>query len=129
VTFFAADPLAAKLRRRVPRALHDAPILLPTAHTALRRALDQWFEREGVRPRILAESDDLALMKTFGQAGTAVFPAPTAIEQEVIRQYRVRAIGRATAVRERYYAISVERRLKHPGILATAAAAKTEGFV
>jgi LysR family transcriptional activator of nhaA len=127
-TIFAAAPLAARLRRRFPRSLHDAPMLLPTPQTALRRALEDWFDAAGLRPRIVAEFDDLALMKTFGQAGQAAFAAPTAIAREVMRQYRVRAAGRIKAVRERYYAISAERRLKHPGVLALTTAARTELF-
>ena len=127
-SFFAAGPLATKLRRRFPRSLNDAPVFLPTRHTALRRAIDQWIEAEDLRPRVVGEFDDSALMKAFGQAGQAAFPAPSAIEEEVVRQYRVHAIGRVTAVRERYYAISAERRLKHPAVLAITAAAKTEVF-
>jgi LysR family transcriptional activator of nhaA len=127
-TFFAAPSLAAKLRRGFPRSLNDAPMLLPTSNTALRRALDQWFEAGNLRPSVLGEFDDSALMKTFGQAGQVTFPAPAVIEQEVIRQYGVRAVGRAQEVRERYYAISVERRLKHPGVLAITTAARTEVF-
>lgn len=128
ITFFAAPPLAAKLRRRFPRSLNDAPMLLPTSSTALRRALDQWFEAGDLRPNVVGEFDDSALMKTFGQAGHVAFPAPAVIEQEVIRQYRVQAVGRVQEVRERYYAISVERRLKHPGVLAITTAARTEVF-
>jgi LysR family transcriptional activator of nhaA len=127
-SFFAAGTLATKLRRRFPRSLNDAPLLLPTPHTALRRALDQWFDAEDLHPRIVGEFDDSALMKAFGQAGAAAFPASTAIAQEVIRQYRVRPVGRARPVRERYYAISVERRLKHPGVLAITTAAKRDVF-
>jgi LysR family transcriptional activator of nhaA len=127
-SFFAAGALATKLRRRFPHSLNDAPILLPTLKTAMRRALEQWFDAEDLRPRVVAEFDDSALMKAFGQAGDAAFPAPTAIEHEVVRQYRVHAVGRVKAVRERYYAISAERRLKHPGVLALTTAAKTEVF-
>lgn len=127
-SFFAAGPLAAKLRRRFPQSLHDAPMFLPTPHTALRRALDQWFESEEIRPQIVGEFDDSALMKAFGQAGAAVFPSPSAIEAEIVRQYRVQAIGRTKEVRERYYAISAERRLKHAGVLAITETAKTEVF-
>lgn len=127
-SFFAAAPLATKLRRRFPQSLHDAPMFLPTPHTALRRALDQWFESEEIRPQIIGEFDDSALMKTFGQAGAAVFPSPSAIEAEIVRQYRVQAIGRTKAVRERYYAISAERRLKHAGVLAITEAAKSDVF-
>jgi LysR family transcriptional regulator, transcriptional activator of nhaA len=125
---FAAGALARKLRQRFPRSLNEAPILLPTTQTALRRALEGWFEAEDLRPRIVGEFDDLALMKTFGQAGHAAFPAPTAIAREVMRQYRVQAVGRVKAVRERYYAISAERRLKHPGVVAITTAARTDVF-
>jgi LysR family transcriptional activator of nhaA len=128
-SFFAVGPLAAKLRRRFPRSLNDAPVLLPTPHTAMRRALDGWFEAEDLHPRIVAEFDDSALMKAFAEAGTAAFPAPSAIEREIARQYRARPIGRATSVRERYFAISAERRLKHPGVLAITAAARHEVFL
>jgi LysR family transcriptional activator of nhaA len=127
-SFFAAGALAAKLRRRFPRSLNDAPILLPTRHTAMRQALDQWFEAEDLHPRIVGEFDDSALMKAFGEAGDAAFPASTAIQHEVMRQYRVRRIGTAKAVRERYYAISAERRLKHAGVIAITTAAKREVF-
>jgi LysR family transcriptional activator of nhaA len=128
ISFFAAGALAAKLRRRFPESLNDVPVLLPTAQTALRRALDQWFEAEDLHPRIVGEFDDSALMKSFGEAGEAAFPAPAAIEREVVRQYRARAVGRVKSVRERYYAISVERRLKHPAVLAITTTAKTEVF-
>jgi LysR family transcriptional activator of nhaA len=127
-TFFAAGALAAKLRRRFPRSLNDTPVLLPTRHTAMRQALDQWFETEDLHPNIIGEFDDSALMKAFGQAGAAAFPASTAIQDEVMRQYRVRPVGTANTVRERYYAISAERRLKHVGVLAITTAAKQELF-
>jgi LysR family transcriptional activator of nhaA len=127
-TFFAGAPLALALRRRFPRSLDGTPMFLPTAHTALRRSLDQWFEAEDLHPRIVGEFDDSALMKAFGQAGDAVFPAPTAIARELARQYRVRPVERVAAVRERYYAISAERRLKHPGVLAITTAARSDLF-
>ena len=127
-TVFAAGPLAARLRRRFPRSLNDVPMLLPTTSTALRRALDQWFDAEDLHPRVIGEFDDSALMKAFGQAGTAVFPSPTVIAPEVVRQYKVQAVGRVDAIRERYYAISAERRLKHPGVLAITNAARTDLF-
>jgi len=127
-TFFAGARLALALRRRFPQSLEGTPMFLPTPHTALRRSLDQWFEAEELHPRIVGEFDDSALMKAFGQAGDAVFPAPTAIARELTRQYRVRSVGRVAAVRERYYAISAERRLKHPGVLAINTAAKSDLF-
>ena len=127
-TFFAAGPLARRIRRRFPRSLNDTPTLLPTVNTALRRALEQWFEAEDLHPPVAGEFEDSALLKAFGESGRAVFPAPTAIEREVCRHYRVAVVGRAPSVRERYYAISAERRLKHPGVLAIAATAKSELF-
>lgn len=127
-SLFAAAPLARRLRRGFPKSLNDTPMLLPTPHTALRRALDEWLEAEDLHPRIVGEFDDSALMKAFGQAGDAVFPASTVIEQEVVRQYRAQPIGKAATVRERYYAISAERRLKHPGVLAITTAARKELF-
>ena len=128
ITFFGAGPLARRMRRRFPRSLNDTPILLPTINTALRRALQQWFETEGLHPLVAGEFEDSALLKAFGQSGRAVFPAPTAIEREVCRHYRVAIIGRTPKVSERYFAISAERRLKHPGVLAITASARTELF-
>ena len=127
-TFFAAGPLARRIRRRFPRSLNDTPTLLPTVNTALRRALEQWFEAEDLHPPVAGEFEDSALLKAFGESGRAAFPAPTAIEREVCRHYRVAVVGRAPSVRERYYAISAERRLKHPGVLAITATARTELF-
>ncbi len=126
--FFAGGELGKRLRRRFPHSLNDAPLLLPAPHTAMRRAIDQWLEAEDIHPNVVGEFDDTALMKAFGQAGQAAFPAPTVIEEEVKRQYKVQAVGRVQAVRERYYAISAERRLKHPGVLAITATAKVDIF-
>ena len=128
VTFFAAPRLAAAARRRFPRGLTGAPILLPSEGTHLRRALDRWFEAEDVRPLVIGEFADSALLKVFGQAGHGVFVAPSAIEREVARQYSVRIVGRTDAVRERFYAVSAERRLKHPAVVAISSAARATIF-
>ncbi len=129
IAFFASAAVAARLRRRFPASLTDAPLLVPTTNAALRRALDDWFEKEDLRPRLVAEFEDSALMKAFGQGTGVVFPAPAAIAADVCRLYGVREIGRTSAVRERYYAIAAERRLKHPGVLAITSAARDELFV
>jgi LysR family transcriptional activator of nhaA len=126
--FFAPDPLALKLRRRFPASLDGVPMLIPTPNTAVRRGLDAWFDDVRVRPRILGEFEDSALMKAFGQGMGAVFPASAAIARDICRFYGVRVIGRTDAVRERYYAISAERRLTHPGVLAITSAARDEVF-
>jgi LysR family transcriptional activator of nhaA len=124
MAFFAPPRLAARVKARFPESLASAPVLLPTMNTALRRSLDEWFERKNLRPNVVGEFEDSALMSVFGQAASAVFPAPAVIGREVSRLYGVRLVGRVDAVRERYYAISVERRLKHPGVLAITSAAR-----
>jgi LysR family transcriptional activator of nhaA len=128
VSFFAAPTLAATLRGRLPLCLDGAPILLPTDVSASRLLLDGWFERHGVRPRVVGEFDDGALLTTFGQAGAGVFTAPSVIESEVTRQHSVRVIGRTTEIRERFYAISADRRLKHPAVVALTSAARHAMF-
>jgi LysR family transcriptional activator of nhaA len=127
-TFFAAAPLARRLRRGFPASLHQVPMLVPTSTTALRRALDQWFEAEHLAPVITGEFEDQALLKAFGESGRAVFPAPTAIAREVCRHYGVDTVGQTSAVRERYYALSVERRVTHPGVVAISATARGDLF-
>jgi LysR family transcriptional regulator, transcriptional activator of nhaA len=128
VAAFAADRLARAYRRGFPRSLDGAPFLLPRAHSALRLALDDWFEREGVRPHIVGEFDDSALMKALGQAGLGLFPAPSPIAGEVCRQYDVRSIGTIESVRQRFYAITVDRKLKHPAVIAICESARRKLF-
>ncbi|MGA7801011.1 MAG: transcriptional activator NhaR [Gammaproteobacteria bacterium] len=128
VTFFAARTLATRYRRRFPESLADAPMLLPTTSTAVRGALMQWLDQQGIRPRIVGEFDDSALMNAFGQRAVGVFVAPSVVEREITRQYDVRPIGRTDRVRERYYAISAERRLRHPAVVAVSQAARAELF-
>ena len=127
-SFFAGHRLAGRLRPQFPRSLAGAPMLMPTPDTALGRALEQWFASVGVRPNTAAEFEDPALLKAFGDTGNAVFAAPTAVEAEVLRSRNLSVIGRTTAVKERYYAISVERRLTHPAVAAITSAARTEMF-
>jgi LysR family transcriptional regulator, transcriptional activator of nhaA len=128
VAFFAAPSLARKFHRGFPRSLAGAPLLLPTEGTTMRRLLDQWFDEQGIRPLIAAEFQDSALLKVFGQEGLGIFPAPAAIRSEIERQYRVKHVGTLANLHERYYAISVERRLKHPAVIAISTAAKTKLF-
>ncbi len=128
LTFFAKADLAAKYQRKFPSSLDGAPLLVPTEKTTLRRDMEQWFDSEDFRPKIVGEFEDSALMKVFGQDGMGLFPASTAIEKEVCRQYSVKVVGRIDAVRERYYAISVERRLKHPAVVAICESARTKLF-
>lgn len=127
-TIFARKDLAKAHRAGFPRSLNGAPMLLTTEVTAARRALNQWFDSKGIRPVVHAEFDDSALLQVFGQDGAGLFPAPTAIEDGVMRQYEVEIVGRLPDVRERFYAISVERRLRHPAVVAISQAARQELF-
>lgn len=127
-TFFAGRALAARLRRRFPRSLTAAPMLLPTINNSLRRALEQWFDAAQVYPRVVGEFEDSALLTAFGERGRAVFAAPTAIERELLRSRELAVVGRTAEIRERYYAISVERRLTHPSVAAITRAARREVF-
>ncbi len=129
VGFFATAALASKLRRGFPFSLDGAPLLLPTTNTSLRRSLDQWFYEQRIRPHIVSEFEDTALLKVFGEAGTGVFPAPSAIEKEIVRQYRVKSVGYTSKVKTSFYAISVERKIKHPAVLAISEAAQADLFV
>ena len=104
-------------------------MLLPLEHLTLRRSLNQWFERNEVVPRVVAEFEDSALLKSFGADGVGIFPAPTVVEKEVTKQYGVFLLGRLKEVRESFYAVSVERRLKHPAVVAISNAARHELFV
>ncbi|MBM3577773.1 MAG: transcriptional activator NhaR [Alphaproteobacteria bacterium] len=118
VAVFGASSLAGHYRRRFPRSLDGAPFLLPTADTALRRALDQWFDAEGLRPDIKAEIEDSALMKTFGSSGLGLFVAPAPVKTEIEKQYDVKFVGMIDAVRERFYAVTSDRKIKHPAVTA-----------
>lgn len=128
VTFFAAPKVAKKHRKKFPESLNGAELLLPGENTAVRRSLDTWFESQNLRPAIVGEFDDSALMTTFGQNGDGVFPAATALEKEVQRQFGVQVVGRTDAVRERYFAISPERKLKHPAVIAITETARAGLF-
>lgn len=128
ITIFARKALAAKYRADFPRSLHRAPMLMPTEPTALRRALDQWFASKDLRPRIEGEFDDLALMKAFGQDGRELFPSPSVIESAVKRQHDVEVVGRIPDVKERFYAISAERRIRNPAVIAICEKARNDLF-
>ena len=128
VAIFGTPRRASALRKGFPRSLEGAPMLLPTEISTLRRSLDEWFESAGIRPRIVGEFDDSALLGVFGQENVGLFPGPTVIETEIRRQYSVVRLGTLTDVRQRFYAISAERRLKHPAVLALTRAARSEMF-
>ncbi len=127
-TFFAEAKLAAATRRKFPASLDGKPFLMPGAPSGVRRALEQWFAAEQIRPWVVAEFDDSALAKDFGRQGMGIFATPTVIEAETAHDYGVRVVGRSEAVRQQFYAISVERKIRHPAVAAICEAARQEIF-
>lgn len=128
ISFFATATLAARYGANFPQGLQHAPLLIPGQETVVRSRLLRWFAEQNVQPRIIGDFDDSALMQAFGQSGSGIFIAPSVIADEVCRQYGVELIGQTDAVIESFYAISVERKVKHPGILAITEGARRELF-
>ena len=126
-TFFAHKSQVA-LAKRFPQSLEGAPMLVPSPGTQLRSELDQWFQRNELHPRLVGEFDDSALMKVFGARGRGVFTAPSVIEAAVVRELDVAVLGEAPDLVQSYYAISVERRLRHPAVVAVADSARRDLF-
>jgi len=118
VSVFGAKTLTKKMTQAFPQCLDGAPFLLPGAEVALHARLLRWFEAERLRPRVVGEFDDSALLMAFGHAGAGFFAAATAIEQQVMRQYDVAVVGRIASVREQVYAITLERKLSNPIVVA-----------
>ncbi|BAW24187.1 MULTISPECIES: transcriptional activator NhaR [Pseudomonas] len=128
LSFFATPALAQRLNGPFPACLQDAPLLVPGQETVVRSRLLRWLGEQQLQPRIVGEFDDSALMQAFGQSGSGIFVAPSVIADEVCRQYGVALIGQTEAVHESFYAISVERKVKHPGIVAITEGARRELF-
>jgi LysR family transcriptional activator of nhaA len=128
ISFFAVPEQAQRLAAGFPGSLDRTPMLMPSEGSVLRRSLQAWFERKGVVPRVVAEFEDRALMKAFGERGTGVFTSPSAVEQDVLDKYGVAVVGRTDEITERFYAISAERRIKHPAVSAITENARNELF-
>jgi LysR family transcriptional activator of nhaA len=103
-------------------------LLLQATNTAVRRGIDQWLDTLDIRPDIVGEFEDSELLWEFGGAGEGIFAVPTILEKHLARLHRVKVLGRTDAVRSRFYAISVERRLKHPAVVAICETARRELF-
>ncbi len=129
VDIFGAPALLRRHRRAFPACLDGAPVLLPAEGTRMRMALERWFEARGIHPVVAGDFDDSALLKTFGAEGEGFFAAPAAIATDLQEAYRVKRIGSADGLVERVYAVTSERRLVHPAVLAILKSAKEEVFV
>ena len=119
-----AGPAHRTLRKGFPKSLDGAPMLMPAISSEARRTLDAWCDSEGIRPRLVGEFQDMALLATFGRAGAGVFPAPLALTVEVREMYGAEPIGTVAGARESYWAVSVERRLTHPAVVAISRGAR-----
>jgi LysR family transcriptional activator of nhaA len=126
--WFAAPSVVKRLREKFPACLNEAPLLLPDEGTALRRSINKWVADTKLRPVIRGEFSDTALLKAFGQAGGGIFPLPTVVEKEVAELYGVQAIGRTQDITTRFYAVSVQRQLKHPAVVKVCDTARQELF-
>jgi LysR family transcriptional activator of nhaA len=124
VTFLATPALAARLEGKFPHLLNAAPLLIPGEDSAVHAPLLRWLRGQDIHPRIVGEFDDGALMKSFGQAGAGVFPVPTAIAAELAAQHGLTSLGHTEAVKDRFFIITVERKLSHPAALAVSEAAQ-----
>jgi LysR family transcriptional regulator, transcriptional activator of nhaA len=128
VSIMGVPKLAAAYRRGFPKSLNGVPFLLPAQNTALRRSLEQWFDTLQIKPKVRGEFDDTALLKVFGQHGAGVFAVRSVLERDSRQLYQVQLVGRVESIRERCYAISVERKLKHPAVVAITEAARQKLF-
>ena len=129
IAVFGTKELARKYRKGFPQSLNEAPFLLQGRASAVRRSLETWLDSHDLHPLIRAEFDDSALLKVFGQAGEGLFAAPFVMKDEICRQHEVELVGEIPAIREHFYAISAERRIKHPAVLAISSAARNDIFV
>lgn len=128
LTVLGARALCEARAGAFPKSLDGAPMLLPGPGVAVRRAIDAWLDAEGVRPDVVGEFDDSALLKVFGAHAAGFFLVPTVIARTVAKQHGVKVVGRVPAVRERYVAITVERRIKHPAVVTLCDAARRKLF-
>jgi LysR family transcriptional activator of nhaA len=127
-SFFASAQLARTCRKGFPGSLDGVPVLLPSSDSTFRRALDEWFQSHNVRPEIIAELDDLALASVLGETGLGVLAAPNVIEKELRQRYGLQLVGRAKDIRQRFFAISVERKIKNPAVAAICEVARKKIF-
>ena len=124
VTFCAVPALASKLRRGFPKSLNGAPALLPMSTSGLRRSLEKWFQARGVRPRLVGEFEDPAFVNILALQGLGFMSVPSVVAKEVVQRYGFGLIGRTKECQQQYYAITAERKLTHPAVLAITSAAR-----
>lgn len=114
LSWYAPPQWQAAARKSFPQSLSKVPVLLPTSSAAVRPRIDHWFERLGIKPNIVGEFEDSALLKTFGAGGMGVFPAADLIHDELIESYNVKRVGACDGVAEQFYAIGAQKKVLHP---------------
>ncbi len=129
VLLFATPHLAKTYRKNYPKSLNTAPLLLPKPHTILRKDAESWLALNEIHPHVVGEFEDSAMQKAFGQAGLGIFPGSEIMKEEICRQYQVEVVGEVENVIQQFYAHTVDRRLKHPAIVAISQLAKHRTFV
>ena len=128
MSFFCTPLLKAQLRGDFPQCLNGQPLLIPGAQASIRQQLEGWLTRHGIQARIVGEFDDGALMTAFGREGRGVFMAPSVMEVDTAQQFGVEVIGRSEELREEFYAVSVEKRITHPCVVAITDSARGQLF-
>lgn len=117
MAWYATPALVKAAGKKFPQCLAEQPVLLPTTHTAVRGRLDHWFEQHGIRPRIVGEFEDSALLNTFGASGMGIFPAAEWAEDDLLANYGVKRLAACEGVSEHFYAVGTERKVHHPLVL------------
>jgi LysR family transcriptional activator of nhaA len=128
ISFFAIPEVAGRLRNDFPNSLHGENMLMPNQGSQLRRSLDIWFKKKNLAPKAVAEFEDRALMKVFGEGGSGIFTSPTVVKDDVLQKYGVEVVGETEDISERYYLISAERHVKNPAISRIIESAKQQLF-
>ena len=128
ISFFATPALIKSCSRTFPQCLEGAPMLLPGEDSAVGQRLRAWLQASSLHPRVVGEFDDSALAKEFGRRGAGVFIGPTVLAHEIEKQYGVKTLGKTGDVADEFFAISVERRITHPCVVAITQAARNELF-
>ena len=127
-SFFAAPRLASACRKGFPGSLDGIPALLPSGDSTFRRSLDAWFQSRDIRPEVIAELDDLALASVLAETGLGVLAAPDVLAKELRLRHGLHLVGRAKDIRQRFFAISIERKIKNPGVAAICEVARKKIF-
>ena len=129
ITFFSSTDKAENYRHNFPASMDGEKILMPNYGSHLRRSLETWFQKKDINPVVVAEFEDRALMKAFGEAGTGIFTTPTAVKEDVLQKYGVEVIGETDEINERFYLISAERHIKNPAVSLITKTARKNLFV